>query len=178
MAYLIIMVFDNTIFVNIWSILVTPTHVCFADQSRRRFFFVHALLKQNVFVIVCVFWSIFDQYWAIFIPTYLHCLYIVAEYVYIYIHMMCIYIYIYICQVANCHVVRPYQASRPLLPTWPWPRALPKPEATTGRGKARATSIVFDSRQYKFIHIYIYIYIFRFLVCTYMYICMKREAYT
>ena len=50
MAYSTIIILNNkylSIFVNIWSILVTPTHVCYADQSRRRFF-LHALLKKDM----------------------------------------------------------------------------------------------------------------------------------
>ena len=49
-----------SIFVNIWPILVTPTHVCYADQSRRCFFLVwHALLKKTC---VCYFFVFFGQY--------------------------------------------------------------------------------------------------------------------
>ena len=51
-----------SIFVSIWSILVNPTHVCYADQSPRRFFFTCLFEKRHVFVILCVFlvniWSI------------------------------------------------------------------------------------------------------------------------
>ena len=63
------------IFVNIWSILVTPTHVCYVVQSRRHFFcFLHALLKKYMF------WFVFDifgqelvnigQYLSMYVPTY------------------------------------------------------------------------------------------------------------
>ena len=50
------------IFVNIYSILVTPTHVCYADRSRRHFFCVwHALLKKDM----CLSFFVFGQHWSI-----------------------------------------------------------------------------------------------------------------
>ena len=59
------------LFVDIYSILVTPTHACYADQSRRHFFFWHALLKKELFLLFLLFLLIFCQYWLIFVRTYL-----------------------------------------------------------------------------------------------------------
>ena len=61
------------IFVNIWSILVTPTHVCYADQSRRRFFFVlHVSWEKDMFLSFGVYFGQYlvniDQY--LYVPTY------------------------------------------------------------------------------------------------------------
>ena len=48
--------------------LVTPTHVCYVVQSRRRFlFFTCPFEKRHMLVICYHFSSIFGQYWTIFV---------------------------------------------------------------------------------------------------------------
>ena len=65
MAYAIILLNNKhlSIFVNIWSILVTPIHVCYADQSRRRFLFI--------FFLICPFEKYMFLVFAVFVGQYL-----------------------------------------------------------------------------------------------------------
>ena len=49
-------------FVNIWSIFVTPTHICYADQSRKHFFLTCPFdIFLSLFVFLVNIWSIFAR---------------------------------------------------------------------------------------------------------------------
>ena len=61
----------SLIFVNIWSILVTPTHVCYVVQSRRHFFCFHMpFWKKTCFCHLLCFLS-FVIYIYIYITYYI-----------------------------------------------------------------------------------------------------------
>ena len=63
-----------SIFVNISSILVTPTHVCYADQSRRRFLFLFDMpfWKKTCFCHCLCFGSILVNI-RTYLPTIRYC---------------------------------------------------------------------------------------------------------
>ena len=77
MAYSIIIILNNSIFINIlrFSVNIGNPNPCLLRWPEpQAFFFVfwHALLeKRHVFVIFYVFLLIFGQHWSIFVRTYL-----------------------------------------------------------------------------------------------------------